>query len=154
MFRSDCFPHSLHRGWTEIITCPRLPPLPPALPFHHLVIMTLTPSVYLDTQIGVDGIDEDWEGRQGFILSTVSFAEPEIIIHYRYPFCVQNRNSKRQQSYFYLHLIQPQYKDLIKILSNGRKKSVDLIFPVLNTKSIKSLKRWGWMRGTLSVRAR
>ena len=53
---------------------PPTSPPPPALPFHHLVIMTLTPSVYLDTQIGVDGIDEDWEGRQGFILSTVSFS--------------------------------------------------------------------------------
>ena len=74
--QSWLFPHSLLSGWTEIITCPRLSPLPPALPFHHLVIMTLTPltpRLYLDTQIGVDGIDEDWEGRQGFILSTVSF---------------------------------------------------------------------------------
>ena len=56
---------------------PPTSPPPPALPFHHLVIMTLTPYLYLDTQIGVDGIDEgweSWEGQQGFILSTVSFS--------------------------------------------------------------------------------
>ena len=87
--QSSLFPHSLLSRWTEIITC-LLPS--PGCPFSSFGNYD---TVYLDTEIGVW---QDWEGLQGFILSTVRFAEPEIIIHYRYPFCVQNRNSKRQQS--------------------------------------------------------